>query len=226
MVAVGRHHGVWVDSGEAIPSAIGVNDPWQLHQVIRRWQRIAQSQFREDCSALVQMIEETDQLRLWEREIGGFTFKDRDDFLQRKVLIDYELTEQDFARVLTAIRRGKPDAAAKVIRDAATVMAEAEPLMQHGEIGRGRADEDRPSDRRSIKAGENAAYLAARIKRDRPDIAHAVERGEYRSMRAAAIAADIIKPPTPCQRVLRLLPKLTAEDRETVRQALDEMEQP
>src|SRR5690242_4023892 len=44
--------------------------------------------------------------------------------------------------------------------------------------------------------GTGADYLAARIKRDRPDIAEAVIRGEYRSMRKAAIDAGILpKPP-------------------------------
>jgi hypothetical protein len=39
--------------------------------------------------------------------------------------------------------------------------------------------------------GNSAEYLAARIKRDRPDIVEAVMRGEFKSMRAAAIAAGI-----------------------------------
>ena len=39
----------------------------------------------------------------------------------------------------------------------------------------------------------DATYLASRLKRDHRDIAAAVERGEYRSIRAAAIAAGIVK---------------------------------
>ena len=39
------------------------------------------------------------------------------------------------------------------------------------------------------------AKLAARLKRDHPEIAAAVARGEYRSMRQAALAAGIVKPP-------------------------------
>jgi hypothetical protein len=42
----------------------------------------------------------------------------------------------------------------------------------------------------SKDGGNSAAYLSARIKRDHPEIAAAVERGEYRSMRRAAIAAS------------------------------------
>jgi hypothetical protein len=62
-------------------------------------------------------------------------------------------------------------------------------------IGRGTSGQGRGkktgSDRTRLSRGEAAGYLAARIKRDRPDIAEAVERGEYRSMRQAAIAAVV-----------------------------------
>jgi hypothetical protein len=39
-----------------------------------------------------------------------------------------------------------------------------------------------------------AAYLQARLRRDEPKIADALERGEFPSVRAAAIEAGIIKP--------------------------------
>ncbi len=39
----------------------------------------------------------------------------------------------------------------------------------------------------TFKQERGAAYLAARIKRDAPEIAQAVERGEFKSMRAASI---------------------------------------
>jgi hypothetical protein len=48
-----------------------------------------------------------------------------------------------------------------------------------------------------VKRGNRATYLASRLKRDRPDIAEAVERGEYRSIRRAALAAGIIREPSP-----------------------------
>lgn len=45
--------------------------------------------------------------------------------------------------------------------------------------------------------GNQASYLASRLKRDHPEIAARVEAGEFRSIRAAAKAAGIIKEPTP-----------------------------
>lgn len=45
--------------------------------------------------------------------------------------------------------------------------------------------------------GRGAAYLAARLKRDHADIAAQLAAGKFKSVRAAAIAAGIVKPPTP-----------------------------
>lgn len=48
----------------------------------------------------------------------------------------------------------------------------------------------------TLKPGRGAEYLVRRLKRDAPEIAAALGRGEYRSARAAAIAAGIIQTPT------------------------------
>jgi hypothetical protein len=48
---------------------------------------------------------------------------------------------------------------------------------------------------RTLKRGSNsAAYLQARLRRDAPEVADALERGEIKSARAAAIEAGIITP--------------------------------
>jgi hypothetical protein len=46
------------------------------------------------------------------------------------------------------------------------------------------------------KRGDGTDYLTARIARDRPDILEAMRRGEYDSVRQAAIAAGIVNPKT------------------------------
>lgn len=74
----------------------------------------------------------------------------------------------------------------------------------------------------TTKVNRGAAYLVRRLKRDFPDIAVALARGEYRSARAAAIAAGIIKPPTALEKILKLLPKLTPTERRQLRARLDE----
>jgi hypothetical protein len=49
--------------------------------------------------------------------------------------------------------------------------------------------------RAGAKGGTSVAYLVPRLERDHPEIAEALARGEFRSVRAAALAAGIIKPP-------------------------------
>ena len=68
--------------------------------------------------------------------------------------------------------------------------------------------------------GTSRDYLKARLKRDRPDIAARVDAGEI-SARAGAIEAGIIKVKTPLEKVLDLLPKLTAKDRAALRRRLE-----
>jgi hypothetical protein len=64
--------------------------------------------------------------------------------------------------------------------------------------------------------------------RPRPEAARPVRweeitlgRGEYPSARAAAIAAGVIKVLLPLEQIIRLLPKLTAEERATLTDLLD-----
>jgi hypothetical protein len=187
---------VTIDSGE-LPSARGVAEGYALSQVIGRWQQIAHGSFREDCRFLKQMIEETDELQLWQKNVGGFTFKDRDDFLRNKVLIDYELTERDMVEIVAALKHDDVDKVRNRLAEKAKATMEAAP----SEVGPGqghRSDLEHRDDSTKLTRGStSAAYLAARIKRDRPDIVAGVERGEYKSIRAAAIAAGIVKPPSP-----------------------------
>lgn len=96
--------GVIVDSGE-LPSAEG-KDGHQLAQVVRKWRGVASLHFPKDCSDLLKMIQETDRLKLWEKNCGGFTYQDRDEFLRKEVLIDYDLTEENFKAIVTALKGG------------------------------------------------------------------------------------------------------------------------
>jgi hypothetical protein len=86
-----------------------------------------------------------------------------------------------------AISRDEAHAAAVAER-----AQQAQAIAKHGEIGRGR---DRGALSTSIKRGEtSAAHLTARIARDRPDVLARMKRGEFRSVRQAAIEAGIIDP--------------------------------
>jgi hypothetical protein len=58
------------------------------------------------------------------------------------------------------------------------------PAPANGEIGRGRNSSD---NERANEHGNSASYLVRRLKRDRPDVATKLARGEYTSARAAAV---------------------------------------
>ena len=70
---------------------------------------------------------------------------------------------------------------------------EAPVLAEHGANQHG--DKSGVGDTKSSSKGTNATYLTARLKRDAPDIATRLERGEFKSVRAAAIEAGIVNAP-------------------------------
>ena len=82
---------------------------------------------------------------------------------------------------------------------AATAVMKDAPQARASKGGRPKKGET--SDFRKLSRGGNDR-IAAIIRRDHPDIAAAVERGEYRSIRAAAIAAGIVKVKSPLDHLL------------------------
>ena len=126
------------------------------------------------------------------------------------MLIDFDLTERDMTEIVAALKHDDVDKVRN--RLAATIKAAP------SEVGPGqghRTDLKPLPDRKTLTGlgGSNPAYLAARIKRDHPDVAAAVERGEYKSIRAAATAAGIIKPPTPLDTLRKAWRKASPSER-------------
>jgi predicted transcriptional regulator len=79
----------------------------------------------------------------------------------------------------------------------------------------GPADGGRPKGTKLVplsKGGNDR--LAARLKRDHPAIAEAAARGEYRSMRAAGIAAGIVRVPSVYDQLVKSWRKATEDERE------------
>jgi hypothetical protein len=79
---------------------------------------------------------------------------------------------------------------------------------------------------KKIKWGETTEYLIARLKRDAPTIAEGLARGEYRSVRQAAIAAGIVKVPTALAQAKRLVNKLGSAEREELQAYLEQVRAP
>jgi hypothetical protein len=64
-----------------------------------------------------------------------------------------------------------------------------------------------------LKRGSNSSsYLAARLKRDHPDLAAEVEAGHLK-LRAAARTAGIVKPPDPLRELMRWWGRASDVDR-------------
>jgi hypothetical protein len=121
---------------------------------------------------------------------------------------------------LTALRAEIHDWDQRVSLEKTRQTSKAAPaLAQHGGE-RTKADEQ--GDIGTLNRGSNsAAYLAARIKRDAPEIAARVEKGEFKSMRAAAKAAGIVKDRSPLERVQSIWQRCTAQEQEKIRDWLE-----
>lgn len=180
-------------------------EKWRELMLARR--RFCEIKLSYDCRCLVQFVADADVMH----SALGY------ESAEAMIRDGYGLELKEIAIALEWLKLNPPKdpiplEAAKQLA-AAAVMKDARPVGQHGGDRKSESrPEDQPSERR-MKYGETAAYLASRIKKKRPDIAAAVERGEYRSMRAAAIAAGIVTPPTPLEIILKQLPKLTDSER-------------
>jgi hypothetical protein len=84
-------------------------------------------------------------------------------------------------------------------------------LAAHGEIGRGRS---RGANGNSKRGTNSAPYLVRRLKRDDPEIIAGLATGAYRSVRAAALAAGIVKPCLAFDDLKQAWAKASAEERE------------
>lgn len=70
-----------------------------------------------------------------------------------------------------------------------------------------------PSNHR-FRRGNTAPYLSARIARDRPDILEKMKKGEYKSVRAAAKDAGIVRELSAMEKLQRLFLRLSEDERE------------
>ena len=163
---------VVIDSGE-LPSAEGVPEGHELAQVVGRWQSIAHGRFRDDCRFLLQMIDETDRLRLWEKNVGGFTFATRDEFLQRKVLIDYDLTETQTRQIVEALKAGHRGGIGELVdRARSQVDPESTEYVTQGK--RTDLEEHRVNNTKLNDRNQHSGILR-RLARERPDLLDRIE---------------------------------------------------
>jgi hypothetical protein len=116
-----------------------------------------------------------------------------------------------WAKVLDVVEPVDPDAAQRLRMIAAPEMPE------WGEVGNGRS---RVDDVKSTQGGNSSSYLAARLKRDHPDLAAEVEAGRMK-IRAAARKAGIVKDPHPLAELKRWWDRATDMDRAQFQDFID-----
>ena len=92
-------------------------------------------------------------------------------------------------------------------------------LAKNGEIGNGRSSVDNI---KPTQGGTSSDYLLRRLLRDAPEFVSRYEKGEFPSVRAAAIAAGIVKVPTPEEKAVKAFRK-AKDQQEVLRQILEEL---
>ena len=166
------------------PASSLPKDQWDDLVIVRKlW---AQSQLPFDCRMLKLVAADAPEMA---KELGYAT---EEEFLKEGLQLDPELV----ARVVDWLDREKPE-------KAVTLDHVKQQLDKHGgdrrsetflaQHGGERKQGDQGSDH-YLEIGRGVNYIRARLLRDHPEMAAALDRGEYRSARAAAIEAGIITP--------------------------------
>lgn len=162
------------------PASSLPKDQWRDLAIVRElW---AKSQLPFDCRLLRQVA---DDAPLMAPELG---YDSPEAFLREELQLDPDLVN----RVVGWLEQEQPTEAVPLALAAAA--SQVQPLAHHGEIGNGRADESRGDDGTSTRGSNSQAYLLRRLARDAPEILERVKAGEFKSARAAAIEAGIIRP--------------------------------
>jgi hypothetical protein len=185
---------VTINSGD-LPSAVG-KEGHELAQVVHEWQKVAHGRFPDDCSKLQQMIEETDRLELWTKPVGGSTFKSRNEFLQKKVLINFDLTEANISKIVRLLKGGEVEAVQAAIKAANKNPLPPSDQSVNPRNPNGRKGKESNDNINRLKGGTDTTYTLRRLARDKPELLDKIESGEL-SVNAAAISAGIRRKPTP-----------------------------
>lgn len=123
-------------------------------------------------------------------------------------------------KALAALRQEIPDWDARIEKERLSQTVKEAPVLAESR----RPTKQEQADNRDIgtvnRGSNSATYLTARIKRDAPDIAARLERGEFKSVRAAAIEAGIVKVATPLDAALAAYRRLSPEEQAAFQQAM------
>lgn len=175
--------------------------------------RFCSNHFQADCGMLLFYLEDG-------RENGYFGYRDETEYCREGLWLEPEAVTFA-AAYLKAHRervRGNPISFEEAERRGREELAKAARDNPLGNEKGGRPVKDTNHSNRIVsKPGTSTAYILRRLARDAPEVLSAYERGEYKSARAAAIAAGIIKPATRLDILRRTWKKCTEEERDAFR---------
>lgn len=182
----------------------------QWPALLRERRMYIETQFEYDCRCIVQYLAEAEDFY---QELG---YASADQMIQEELLI-----KPEWVRI--AVDWLKQEQRPEPVTKSEVELA----LGSHGGDRRSEQAKQVQATASSLKHGSNPDYLKARLRRDAPRLADALDRGEFKSARAAAIKAGIIKP-VPTIRLVsdinviaaKLCQHLTPEQRHALAEAL------
>lgn len=188
--------------------------PDWCHRTLARL-RYAFEQKKVDEDEFNSVLMELERYQAWDKVPEGRPYGSPDAMLKAEI----GLTRQEAA------------ARVKALAD------EANPQMTGDDLRRARAEGGKKGGRgkKSEKPslfnkegfyGTSSSYLTDRIATQAPHVLEGMKAGEYRSVRAAAIAAGIIKVPVPLEKIKKGWAKLSAEDRAAFLEWVQQQEEP
>lgn len=182
----------------------------ELEHIMRLKYPKACSMLEVDAGFFANMVEEVRQFKAW-RVVGFSNFEDfcRDELGKT---LDEVTTIVEGVKQLQKRGVEKP-----TLADVVAIAEEQGKLPAHGEIGGGHGRDDNVKSA-SIQGGNDSTYLTRRLMRDRPDLFERLKAGEFKSVRAAAIEAGIVKVPTVLQQFMRLWKKASPTERQQIQE--------
>jgi hypothetical protein len=200
--------GVTISRGAFSSDNLRTANPDQWQEIIDEYRLFCTRALPTDCRNLLRMVDEGEAT-------GWACFNDREHYIREGLGLDPEAV--DWALLGLRVMGVAAPVAYDHAQTAGRAQAMAQPngvpaLAKHGEIGGGHSDGR--VDNIKSDGGTSAAYLVARLKRDAPDIAKRLAKGEFRSARAAGIEAGIVKPESPLTTVRRAWKRMSPADRE------------
>lgn len=183
------------------PFSEAANDD-ELATILRLKYPRACSNLELDAGYFARMVQDVQKYQAW-RVIG---FRSFEDFCEAKL----GKTINEVTQIVSGVRALQSQGREGLISEVEATQAALEfapPLQPTGRPKKG-------SQRPPLQKGSNSRdRLAARLKRDHPDIVKRIQAGEFKSIRAAAIAAGIVKVKTPLDQLKHWWTKANPKER-------------